>query len=176
MSPEAIQSPSSVDACSDIYSVGGVAYFLSTGRPLFTANSTMELCEKHISETPIPPSDMVDGFPEDLESVIMSCLAKDRSRCPQTARDLARQLLNCQAANWSSDAADRWWERHERQAKLIRAPKLSTNSTLRPKSDMSQRNTNPIDPARPYTQASEQPTPPSIVDFSLSREDDPHNP
>ena len=35
MSPEAIQTPGSVDACSDLYAVGALGYFLLTGHPVF---------------------------------------------------------------------------------------------------------------------------------------------
>jgi hypothetical protein len=52
MSPEAIQTPGSVDACSDLYSVGAVGYFLLTGRPVFEANELSELCRLQVSEPP----------------------------------------------------------------------------------------------------------------------------
>ena len=126
MSPESIQSPSSVDACSDIYAVGGVAYFLATGRPMFLANSPRAVCNMQISEIPTPPSDIIEGFPADLEAVILSCLEKDRSRRPQTAKDLAKQLLDCQdAGDWDSDAAETWWGRHDRQLNSMRLPNPS---------------------------------------------------
>ncbi len=122
MSPESIQNPGSVDACSDIYSVGAVAWFLATGKPIFFANSTRELCNKQISEVPASPSDIVGAFPEDLESIIMSCLEKDRSKRPQTARDLARQLAACNdAGQWDSETADRWWAKHDRKTKGLAA-------------------------------------------------------
>ncbi len=115
MSPEAIQMPGSVDPCSDLYAVGAVGYFMLTGRPVFQANSFAELCRKQVSETPKPPSTFNHEIPEDLETIILACLEKDRSRRPQTARDLGRQLTHCSAAAaWDSDAADRWWTRHTR--------------------------------------------------------------
>ncbi|MCA9257990.1 MAG: serine/threonine protein kinase [Planctomycetales bacterium] len=117
LSPEAIQMPSSVDACSDIYAVGAVGYFLLTGQPVFDAENLSTLCQKHISEAPRPPSERVREatVPEDLETVILSCLEKTRARRPQTARELARQLANCaDAAAWSMDDAERWWGRAQR--------------------------------------------------------------
>ncbi|MCA9055397.1 MAG: serine/threonine protein kinase, partial [Planctomycetaceae bacterium] len=56
MSPEAIQSPMLVDACSDLYAVGGVAYFLLTGQPVFNAASIVQLLEQHVNEPPVAPS------------------------------------------------------------------------------------------------------------------------
>jgi serine/threonine protein kinase len=116
MSPEAIQLPSSVDGCSDIYAVGAVGYFLLTGRPVFEASSIIELCNKHVSETPTPPSQRgVAGVPADLENAILACLEKSRAKRPQTTRDLAQRLARCAAAGaWTLEDAEEWWARHDR--------------------------------------------------------------
>jgi eukaryotic-like serine/threonine-protein kinase len=116
MSPEAIQLPSSVDACSDLYAVGAVGYFLLTGHPVFEASSIVELCNKHVAETPVAPSQRIGRpVPEDLENVILACLEKSRAKRPQTARDLAQRLARCEAAGqWTMDDSDAWWSRHAR--------------------------------------------------------------
>ena len=116
MSPEAIQMPSSVDACSDLYAVGAVGYYLLTGRPVFEADELAELCRMHAAELPTPPSTRVTGkIPAELENAILSCLEKTRSKRPQTARDLANLLNRCsEAYTWTIDDADAWWGRHER--------------------------------------------------------------
>lgn len=116
MSPEAIQNPEHVDARSDLYALGAVAYFLVTGKPVFVAESIVDLCQKHVSEAPEPPSQRL-GRPicPDLEAAIMACLEKSRSKRPQTARDLAQLIKKSPLANaWSLDEADAWWRRHER--------------------------------------------------------------
>ena len=116
MSPEAIQMPSSVDACSDLYAVGAVGYFLLTGHPVFEADDLAELCRLHAAELPQPPSTRVGKpIPAELENAILACLEKTRSKRPQTARDLAN-LLNrsSEAYAWTIDEADAWWGRHER--------------------------------------------------------------
>ena len=116
MSPESIQLPSSVDACSDLYAVGAVGYFLLTGRPVFEAENLNELCQQHISEPPKPPSARLGRpVPEQLENAILNCLEKTRSKRPQTSRDLANLLASCPAAaDWSLEKADAWWGQHER--------------------------------------------------------------
>ena len=116
MSPESIQLPNSVDACSDIYAVGAVGYFLLTGKPVFEAESLAKLCQLHISEPPEPPSKRLGKqVDEQLENAILKCLEKDRAKRPQTSRDLATLLGKCPAASeWSLDQADTWWSRHER--------------------------------------------------------------
>jgi hypothetical protein len=45
----------------------------------------------------------------------MTCLEKNRSKRPQTARDLAQMLGRLsEALNWTETEADGWWSRHER--------------------------------------------------------------
>ncbi|WP_425396240.1 serine/threonine protein kinase [Aeoliella sp.] len=127
MSPEAIQLPGSVDACSDLYAVGAVGYFLLTGRPVFEADSLVDLCQMHTSEPPVPPSERLGKpVPAELEHAILACLEKTRAKRPQTARDLVRMLAACAAADeWSLDQADAWWSSHQRGT----APKSSGQGT-----------------------------------------------
>ena len=133
MSPEAIQNPGMVDHRSDIYAVGAVGYFLLTGRPIFQADSIVELCDKHLSELPVPPSEVVDvDVSPELESAIMSCLDKMPARRPQTAREMS-QLLNRSpyASEWSVEHADAWWGRHERTTDAVSSSPLSGIATVR---------------------------------------------
>lgn len=120
MSPESIQAPDSIDGGSDLYALGAVGYFLATGAPVFLAETIREICNKQIKEIPVPLCRKIPEFPEDLDGIIMGCLEKDRARRPQSAKELARQLKRCSmAANWDSDAADRWWARHDRQTSQV---------------------------------------------------------
>lgn len=116
MSPESIQAPMTVDACSDIYAVGAVGYFLLTGKPVFEAANLADLCQKHIEESPVPPSKRGNvKVSSQLEDAIMGCLEKSRAKRPQTARDLGILISKCAAASdWTIEEADRWWGRHER--------------------------------------------------------------
>lgn len=116
MSPEAIEHPERVDARSDIYAVGAVGYFLLTGEPVFNAQTLVELCRQHVTESPRPPS-LRMGRPmlPELESAILACLEKSPARRPQTARDLALRLERCpERLDWTTDRADDWWDRHDR--------------------------------------------------------------
>lgn len=132
MSPEAIQTPQGVDARSDLYAVGAVGYFLLTGKPVFDASNIVELCQAHVSATPVRPSDRLGRVvSQELESAILSCLEKSRAKRPQTARDLASLLSKCPAANsWSVDEADAWWGRHERgEVVAASSSSVTLNST-----------------------------------------------
>ncbi|MBX7073639.1 MAG: serine/threonine protein kinase [Pirellulales bacterium] len=114
MSPESIQTPDSVDACSDLYAVGAVGYFLVTGQTAFSAQTLRELCQQHLTAIPESPSRRLGrSISAELEHAILACLEKSRAKRPQTARDLAA-MLNRVASNWSLDDAEAWWSRHER--------------------------------------------------------------
>ena len=116
MSPEAIQSPMTIDARSDIYAVGAVGYFLLTGQCVFQADDVGQLCQKQIDESPVSPSARCNNpISQQLEYAILACLEKSRAKRPQTARDLAKLLEKCpEARSWTAADGDGWWSRHER--------------------------------------------------------------
>ncbi|MCC7423882.1 MAG: serine/threonine protein kinase [Planctomycetaceae bacterium] len=116
LSPESIQTPNAVDNRADLYAVGAVGYFLLTGRPVFNARSIVELCQMHVSQAPVLPSQIL-GRPvsSELENALIACLEKSRYKRPTTARDLAHLIARSPAAaSWTTDDADAWWNRHER--------------------------------------------------------------
>jgi serine/threonine-protein kinase len=109
MAPEAIATPEQLDPRADIYGLGAVAYFLVTGAPPFMGQNIVELCAHHLHTPPPPPSSRLP-VPDDLERVILACLAKDPRQRPQNARELARMLEQCRDAGaWSESDADAWW-------------------------------------------------------------------
>jgi tRNA A-37 threonylcarbamoyl transferase component Bud32 len=116
MSPESIQTPDLVDSRSDLYAVGAVGYFLLTGQPVFNASSLVELCKQHLAGIPESPSKRLGhAISPELESAILLCLEKNRSKRPQTARDLSNLLDRAPTARaWAKDEADTWWLNHER--------------------------------------------------------------
>jgi hypothetical protein len=139
MSPESIQMPNSVDARSDLYAVGAVGYFLLTGAPVFEAASVVELCQKHVETSPIPPSERARApIPAPLENALLACLEKSRAKRPQTARDLAQLIARCpESHDWSIEDADAWWGRHERGQSSVIAPiPASTSRTASHRQDV----------------------------------------
>ena len=109
MSPEAFLTPDQVDARADIYGLGCVAYHLVTGTPPFTGKNVVEIAAHHLHSMPPPPSQR-RPVPDDLERVILSCLAKDRGDRPPNADTLSRSLEHCRDAQaWSEADAEAWW-------------------------------------------------------------------
>lgn len=99
MSPESISQPQSVDARSDLYSLGAVGYFLLTGKTVFDAPSVMAVLNCHLNEIPQRPSARIGrSLDRDLEDVLLKCLAKSREDRPASAVEFAQLLGQCQAA------------------------------------------------------------------------------
>jgi hypothetical protein len=111
LAPEAIASPDSVDARSDLYALGAVGYFLLTGQHVFDAPTVVEVCSKHLLEVPVPPSQRLGrAVPPDLEALILACLAKKRDHRPASAEALRAALVACaDAGKYDLAVARAWW-------------------------------------------------------------------
>jgi serine/threonine-protein kinase len=113
MSPEQAAGKPSLDGRSDLYSLGGVAYYLLTGQPPFARETAMEMLLAHAYETPEPPSRLRPEVPADLEAVVLRCLEKDPARRFADAHELDRALAACRDAGaWTEDDAVAWWNQH----------------------------------------------------------------
>jgi serine/threonine protein kinase len=118
LAPEAISTPENIDGRVDIYALGGVLYFLLTGRNVFEGRTVVELLGRHLLEEVEPPSRHLEKpLASDLEAIILRCLAKDRERRPASPGELRAELLSCtDAATYDRQWAARWWR--ERGATL----------------------------------------------------------
>jgi serine/threonine-protein kinase len=115
MAPEAIQTPEAVDARTDLYALGAVAWFLLVGRPPFEGRTVVEVCGHQLHTPPLQPSVALGKpLPRDLEAVVLSCLEKRAENRPVDARLLRKRLLQCSAADeWTAEHAIQWWSEHE---------------------------------------------------------------
>jgi eukaryotic-like serine/threonine-protein kinase len=112
MAPEAIQAPESVDGRSDLYALGAVAWFLLVGRPPFEGESVVEVCARHLHETPERPSIALGSpIPSDLEDIVLACLEKPPSSRPADARTLRDLLEGCKVDAWTPAHAADFWNR-----------------------------------------------------------------
>lgn len=120
MSPEAISEPGTIDARTDVYSIGAVAYYLLTGAPVFSGATIVEICMKHLNQSPGPPSRRTaNSISETLDELIVQCLAKDRYQRPSNAGVLLQHLEECIPVNaWSSNEAASWWFNRDNETSI----------------------------------------------------------
>jgi hypothetical protein len=113
MAPEAITAPESVDARSDIYALGAVAYYLLSGSELFSGQTLVEVCGAHLHREPDPLESRGVSVPKELEAIVRACLEKKPERRPRSATELRQQLDACGLEPWGNDQARRWWLEHQ---------------------------------------------------------------
>ncbi|OBI90001.1 Stk1 family PASTA domain-containing Ser/Thr kinase [Mycobacterium asiaticum] len=92
LSPEQARGDS-VDARSDVYSLGCVLYEVLTGEPPFTGDSPVAVAYQHVREDPVPPSERHAGISPDLDAVVLKALAKNPENRYQTAAEMRADLV-----------------------------------------------------------------------------------
>jgi len=112
MSPEqGIGKP--LDARTDVYSLGAVAYFLLTGQMPFVRDNPMQIILAHAHDEVTPPSTLRPGLSDELERIILRCLEKDPGNRFQNIEDLETALAECcLAQSWTQSRARLWWDEY----------------------------------------------------------------
>ncbi|WZH38118.1 MAG: Stk1 family PASTA domain-containing Ser/Thr kinase [Microbacterium enclense] len=90
-SPEQAKGES-VDARADLYSTGVVLYELLTGRPPFRGETPVAVAYQHVSEAPVPPSEVNESVSTALDAIVLRALAKDPFQRPQDAASFRESL------------------------------------------------------------------------------------
>jgi serine/threonine-protein kinase len=128
MSPEQASGDDSVDARSDIYSLGAVLYYMLTGQPPFLFDNPLKVMIAHASQEVVPPRQINPELPIELEEIVLRCLEKDPEHRFQDVSQLRRAMSEANVNDlWSSDLAAEWWscngcpERKRLAAEMVEA-------------------------------------------------------
>jgi serine/threonine-protein kinase len=116
LSPEqALGKP--VDHRSDLYATGCLLYELLALRPPFVGETPLSVVYQHVQDEPVPPSQLNDRVPPELDGLVLRALAKQPDDRFQTADEMrgvvgyAHQALTQQGGwtdgLWSTGAVTR---------------------------------------------------------------------
>ncbi|MFF0745078.1 protein kinase [Streptomyces sp. NPDC004111] len=77
-----------VDHRSDLYATGCLLYELLALRPPFMGETPLSVVYQHVQDLPVPPSEMSDVAPPELDGLAMRALAKDPDDRFQSAEEM----------------------------------------------------------------------------------------
>jgi beta-lactam-binding protein with PASTA domain/predicted Ser/Thr protein kinase len=96
LSPEQARGES-VDARSDVYSMGCLLYELVTGAPPFSGDSPVAVAYQHVREDPRLPSSINPEVPPELDAILLKAMSKNPANRYQSAAEMRNDLLRALA-------------------------------------------------------------------------------
>ena len=91
MSPEQVRGKH-VDAASDLYSLGALAYHLICGRPPFGGDNAIAVGFAHCTEVPTAPRTLRAETPAAVDAIIVRALSKAPAERPRSAAEFRAAL------------------------------------------------------------------------------------
>ena len=127
MAPESVFGDQAPDHQADIYALGCVGYWLLTGELVFEAISSAKMLMHHAATPPEPPSRRAKvAIPDELDALILQCLAKQPEDRPSSATELSDRLAACRLdERWTEERAREWWAQNLPVRELARQPEPS---------------------------------------------------
>ena len=118
IAPESVYGSHKSDARSDLYNLGGVAYWLLTGTHRFGGSSSLDLIIDHVKTVPQRPKEVSElPIPDELDALVMRCLEKEPGDRFQTAEEVKDALCAVPLeSGWSRRKAREWWDLHAPEA------------------------------------------------------------
>jgi serine/threonine-protein kinase len=91
LSPEQV-STGDASPCSDVYSVGILAYELLTGTTPFTGDSALAVAYQRMDNDVSPPSQVITGVPTQFDELVLQATARDPADRYADAQDMGAEL------------------------------------------------------------------------------------
>jgi serine/threonine-protein kinase len=92
MAPEQVRART-IDARTDIYSLGVIMYEIFTGRPPYVADDPMAVLFQHVEGKPTPPRQLKPEIPAAVEAIMLKAMWVDPARRFQSMDDLRKSIL-----------------------------------------------------------------------------------
>ncbi|HSQ63345.1 MAG TPA: protein kinase, partial [Polyangiaceae bacterium] len=92
MAPEQARRGSSLDARTDVFSLGCVIFECLVGRPVFTGAHAVAILAKVLVHEPPRLSEVLVGVPPELDELVARMLEKEPANRPADAREVAQAL------------------------------------------------------------------------------------
>lgn len=122
-SPEQTESARACDVRSDVYSLGVVIFQMLTGRfPCATTGSLREILASIRDDEPPKPSDLRPDVPEDLDFIVLTCLAKNPDHRYQSVSELTRDLRRFRRGEAIQARSDNRWYMLNKTLQRFAAP------------------------------------------------------
>ena len=86
-----------IDGRTDLFSLGVILYWMSTGEQPFPGETMTAVSYKIVHTEPVPPGKLNPAIPGPLQAVILKCLAKSPWDRYQTGEELAQALSELRA-------------------------------------------------------------------------------
>ncbi|MCA9009944.1 MAG: protein kinase [Planctomycetaceae bacterium] len=95
MSPEQVDPIfGAIDIRTDVYGLGALLYTLLTGVPPFADRRIPDVLAQIVSQSPVPPSQLRDGIPSQLNDLCMRCLTKSPAQRLASAEKFRLDILS----------------------------------------------------------------------------------
>ncbi|MHC4065944.1 MAG: protein kinase domain-containing protein, partial [Planctomycetota bacterium] len=94
-SPEQAEgAPGKIDVRTDVYSLGVILYQMLTGKfPYAVVGNMRDVLDRIMKAEPARPSTVRKQINDEVETIVLKCLAKERERRYQTAGELGRDVV-----------------------------------------------------------------------------------
>lgn len=93
MAPEVARDErQDVGVVTDVFGLGGILYYMLTGKPVYQADNKSDTKLMAIEAQVIPPTKIAGDVPKDLENICLACLSEDPKKRPQNVREILQWL------------------------------------------------------------------------------------